>query len=84
MVSSVKRRFNRRELLRTRNAGGDDNDVSALESLRQTIILGQVACYFLLPVSSCSCVWDAWGLARTAGDEMCDKSVATPGELTTS
>lgn len=82
-MSSANCRFNRRGV-RTGNTRGDDDDISSLEGKLQAIFLGQVACDFLPAVSSCSCIWDAWGLARTAGDEMCDKSVATPGELTTS
>jgi hypothetical protein len=42
------------QMSRTRNTSGDDNNVSALESLCQAIVFWQVTRYFLLSVSSSS------------------------------
>ena len=66
----------------TRNAGGDDNNVSAGEGVLETIVLGQVASDDLAVLSSTPVRRQR--LVRTALEEMCDRSAATPGVLTTS
>jgi hypothetical protein len=82
-------------VIRTRNTGRNDDDVGILESGLVALILGQVAGDFLYdrgrPWVSCrefpthaeQHVYQGVGL-RTAGEEMWDRSAATPGVLTTS
>lgn len=71
----------------TGNAGRNDDDISTGESLFQTVIIWQVARDFLLnselyaPSRSLKKKKEA---TRTAIEEMCERSVATPGVLTTS
>ena len=66
----------------TWNTGRYDDDISAGQSLLQTILLGQETGYSL-SASVSPHVYVA-GPAPTAGVEMWDKSAATPGVLTTS
>jgi hypothetical protein len=70
----------------TGNASGDDDDVGSGERILQAVVLGQVASDFLSLISGyprVCCIADSWEVC-TAGLEMWDRSVATPGELTTS
>jgi hypothetical protein len=66
----------------TGNASGDDDNVGAGERLLEAVILGEVAGDFLFNVSIPLRV--VLLASHTAGLEMWDRSVATPGELTTS
>jgi len=70
--------------LRTGNASRDDDDVSTGERVLHAIVLGEVSGDFLW--SSSALRWRAIWIQSflTEGVEMCDKSAATPGVLTTS
>lgn len=75
----------------TGNAGGDDDDVGILEGSLDAVVLGEVSRNDLvessvmgqLPRTEIAARAGPRG-SRTAGEEMWDRSAATPGVLTTS
>jgi hypothetical protein len=69
-------------IVHTGNASRDDNDVCVLECGLGPVVLGEVTGNFLYP-SSASMLRLSSDV-RTAGEEMWERSAATPGVLTTS
>lgn len=68
--------------IRTRNSGGDDDDIGTGQGLLQTIVFGQIAGDFLRLFSP-NAFSRAIG-APTAIEEMWERSAVTPGVPTTS
>ncbi len=67
--------------MRTGNSSGNNNNVCIPKSKFRSIILGKVAGDFLYPHQPFPCLFVE---EHTAGDEICERSAATPGVLTTS
>jgi hypothetical protein len=72
------------KVVRTRNAGGDDDNVGILECSLCAIILGEVAGDLLDGRRRSVGVSQLVVVGLTARDEMWERSAATPGVLTTS
>ena len=69
--------------VRTRNSSGNNDNISTGEGLLHAIVLGQKRSHFLFLILA-RVGYNCDTIELTAGVEMCDKSVPTPGVLTTS